>query len=350
MCDDNECAPIKPSPITPEPLPNPDKKDAIVVNELPEKGEPNAVYWLLKEGSDAYDLYQWVSDDWRKIDIDISLYGNTGNNTDGAMTQKATTQALGGKQDTLIAGDNIHIAADGKTISADGMVVLSYGNSTWNDFITAYNANRVVYCRASSGANPAVGNQNRMAFMAYVSAPTNPANVEFQYYRSVNTHTESQQGDQVFVYKLTNTNGGTWTAEVREASTKIVAGDNITGTYSDGTLRLDATGGGGSSKIPLYWDGEMLYSDAEKTNVVSIVDVIKGFAQDTVTIIDNAGSPVLYYRVVGGQMPAGDITLSFITQNRGSIRFNALDYSGYNEPISIQQVTDETDYFLDIGS
>lgn len=30
-----------------------------------------------------------------------------------------------------------------------GMTILSYGSSTWNDFITAYNAKKVVYCRAS---------------------------------------------------------------------------------------------------------------------------------------------------------------------------------------------------------
>ena len=58
------------------------------------------------------------------------------------------------------------------------MVVLSYGSSTWNDFITAYNNNGVVYCRASSNSNPASGNQTRMAFMAYVNNAT-PTEVEF---------------------------------------------------------------------------------------------------------------------------------------------------------------------------
>lgn len=44
------------------------------------------------------------------------LYSTTGQNTDGAMTQKATTDALGGKQDTLTAGSNISIS--GGVISA----------------------------------------------------------------------------------------------------------------------------------------------------------------------------------------------------------------------------------------
>lgn len=46
-----------------------------------------------------------------------------------------------------------------------------------------------------------------MAFMAYVNDETNPTNVEFQYYRSVSTKTVSQQGDQVYIYKLDKTTG-----------------------------------------------------------------------------------------------------------------------------------------------
>lgn len=72
-----------------------------------------------------------------------------------------------------------------------GMTILSYGSSTWNDFITAYNANKVVYCRASSNSNPATGSQTRLAFMAYVDNATTPTNVEFQYYRSVSSHSAS---------------------------------------------------------------------------------------------------------------------------------------------------------------
>lgn len=117
-----------------------------------------------------------------------------------------------------------------------GMTILSYGNSTWQDFINAYNANKVVYCRASSNSNPATGSQTRLAFMAYVNKADNPTEVEFQYYRSVSSHTASQQGDQVYVYKLTS--NGTWTVTVREASVKVVAGTGLGGTYSSGTMTL----------------------------------------------------------------------------------------------------------------
>lgn len=45
-----------------------------------------------------------------------------------------------------------------------------------------------------------------MAFMAYVSNADNPTNVEFQYYRSMSSHTFDLQGDEVYVYKLENNN------------------------------------------------------------------------------------------------------------------------------------------------
>lgn len=115
------------------------------------------------------------------------------------------------------------------------MTILSYGKSNWQDFMNAYTTNTVVYCRASSNSNPASGSQTRMAFLAYVNNATNPTEVEFQYYRSVSTHTDSQQGDQVYVYKLNSSNGGKWSVTVREAYTKIIAGTNLTSSYASST-------------------------------------------------------------------------------------------------------------------
>lgn len=131
------------------------------------------------------------------------------------------------------------IAYNGTTWVADKrMVILSYGSSTWADFINAYNSNAVVYCRASSNANPASGAQTRMAFMAYVNNAT-PTNVEFQYYRSVSSHSASQQGDQVFIYKLDKNAG--WSVTTRNAFTKIVAGSGLSSSYSSGALTLTNT-------------------------------------------------------------------------------------------------------------
>lgn len=119
------------------------------------------------------------------------------------------------------------------------MVILRYGISTWTDFMTAYQNNCVIYCRASSNSNPATGSQTRLAFMAYVTDMTNPTNVEFQYYRSVSKHTDSQQGNQVYVYKLTNANK--WTVTVRNTFSKVIAGDNITSSFVESETNSSIT-------------------------------------------------------------------------------------------------------------
>lgn len=60
---------------------------------------------------------------------DVKLYDGLGNNTDGAMTQKASTEAFNGKQNKLTPGDNISIDAETNEISAT--------DTTYNDFIGA---------------------------------------------------------------------------------------------------------------------------------------------------------------------------------------------------------------------
>lgn len=122
------------------------------------------------------------------------------------------------------------------TLEPISMTILSYGISTWDDFITAYNTNTIVYCRASSNSNPATGTQTRMAFMAYVNNGTNPTNVEFQYYRSVSSHSDAQQGDQVYIYKLDKKSG--WSVIVRQTFSKVVAGTGLTSSYTKDTVTL----------------------------------------------------------------------------------------------------------------
>ena len=153
--------------------------------------------------------------------------------TAGYAPAPATTDV-----DKFLAGDGTY-KSGGKP-----MVVLSYGNSTWNDFINAYNNNVIVYCRASSGSDPSSGSQTRMAFMAYVSDATNPTNVEFQYYRSMNSHSATAMGDEVYVYKLTSANGGTWSVTTRKASIKEIAvasGSKLGVSWSSDKVTLSNT-------------------------------------------------------------------------------------------------------------
>ena len=171
----------------------------------------------------------------------ISIVGDTISATDTTYSDftGATSSVAGvhGLVPAPAAGDQ------GKVLLGDGtwgdatakLVEMSYGESNaWAKFLAAYNAGSIVYCRASSNSDPGSGSQTRKAFMAYVNNATNPTNVEFQYVRSVSSKTDSQQCDQVFVYKLTNASGGTWTVESRNMSPKINVSGAITKTFSNG--------------------------------------------------------------------------------------------------------------------
>ncbi len=140
---------------------------------------------------------------------------------------------------TLSDQTDLQSALDAKQ---DDMVILKYGISTWNDFITAYNKNAVVYCRASSQSNPASGAQTRLAFMAYVNQETNPTSVEFQYYRSRSDHNSAaNQLDQVFVYQLTSSNWWTWSVIERNTAAKATAWTWINLTYGSGNMTIANT-------------------------------------------------------------------------------------------------------------
>lgn len=152
-----------------------------------------------------------------------------------------------GDQEKVLHGDGTWKDTTAK------LVEMSYGESNaWAKFISAYNAGSIVYCRASSNANPATGSQTRKAFMAYVNNATNPTNVEFQYVRSQSSKTDSQQTDQVFVYTLTNASGGTWSVASRNMGPKINVSGPITKTFTSGanatiTIGADAMTGATSS-------------------------------------------------------------------------------------------------------
>lgn len=123
----------------------------------------------------------------------------------------------------------------------DDMVILKYWISTWNDFITAYNKNWVIYCRASSNSDPASWSQTRLAFMAYVNNETTPTEVEFQYYRSRSSHSTAATAlDEVYVYKLVSTNGWTWTVTQRDTAAKPLAWTWIWLTYNASGMTISA--------------------------------------------------------------------------------------------------------------
>lgn len=183
---------------------------------------------------------------------------------DGITTMTGATSSVAGASGLVPApttGDvNKFLAGDG-TYKSGGMpmVILSYGNSTWNDFLNAYNNKVIVYCRASSSANPGTGSQTRMAFMAYVNSADTPTEVEFQYYRSVSTHNTTQMGDQVYVYKLNKTNG--WSVTTRSAGIKYIE----MGSSSAGSISF-------SSDVVTIYTGLPKISSADNGKILKVVN------------------------------------------------------------------------------
>ena len=143
---------------------------------------------------------------------------------------------------TLLGGHSVGVDVPSDAVFTDtGMYIASYGSSTYAQVLAAYQDNRIIYCRASTNAsNPASGNQLRMAFLAYVNNQTTPTEFEFQYYRSVATHSDSAQGDEVYIYKLKQASG--WEFTKRNAFTKIAVGTGLGSSYSSETLTLNNSG------------------------------------------------------------------------------------------------------------
>lgn len=126
-----------------------------------------------------------------------------------------------------------YLKADGTWgFAMTGMVIAQYGTSTYAEVLDAYQKGWIIYTRASSNSNPASGSQNRMAFLAYVNNATTPTEFEFQYYRSLSSHTYNDQSDQVFVYKLNKNNG--WSVTIRQAVAKIIPSIGLDYTFVTG--------------------------------------------------------------------------------------------------------------------
>ena len=169
----------------------------------------------------------------------------TSSYSNGAITLNATQPTVPTKTSDLANdgadGSSTYVEADELApIATDGMAVLAYGTSTWQDFIDAYNENRVVYCRASTDADPSVGDKTRLAPLLYVDSESSPTSAQFHFHRSFVAHTDAQQGDQIIVYALDSTNGGTWSVATREAGTRVAAGTNMTSWYNNGVLTLSS--------------------------------------------------------------------------------------------------------------
>lgn len=153
--------------------------EARVVDELPEEGESGYIYLVLKEQTeegDIYDEYIWAlqSDGetygWEHLgatsEVTIVLYDSLGNNTDGAMTQKAVTESLyadGASKTQIQLGNSVSSGANssvaiGKDMIASGSRSIAIGERTDSTVTTASGASSV-----SIGVNTAGTGANGVA-------------------------------------------------------------------------------------------------------------------------------------------------------------------------------------------
>ena len=108
-----------------------------------------------------------------------------------------------------------------------GLFEAIYGQTSYSDVLDAINAHKIVYCRiAATGAS-------RMAFLAYIGE----SNAEFQYYRSLSTHTAANQTDEVYVYTVSASG---WTTTTRLAGIKYAAGTHMTSSFANNTLTFQS--------------------------------------------------------------------------------------------------------------
>ena len=111
-----------------------------------------------------------------------------------------------------------------------GLFIAQYGISTYAEITAAINANRIVYCRVSPSSSTST-----LASLAYIGS----GYYQFQYYKKLTTHSYSNQGDEVYVYKIASDN--TWSVSGGNAYTTIRPGTNMTETYSNGIMTLNVT-------------------------------------------------------------------------------------------------------------
>lgn len=274
---------------------------------------------------------------------------NASSNATIALTDTTYSDFTGATSSTAGAHGLVPAPAagdEGKALHGDGtwkdttakLVEMSYGESNaWAKFIAAYNAGSIVYCRASSNSNPATGTQTRKAFMAYVNNATSPTNVEFQYVRSQSSKTDSQQTDQVFVYTLTNTSGGTWSVASRNMGPKIVAGTGMTSTFTTGanaTITLNAEPNYSTSEVDtkVKWiDNKTIYR--KTVNIGSLPNATTKTVAHGISnlgyIINISGSAK--YSNTGACIPIPLVTNNATTQVLVTVDLTNITISGGND-------------------
>lgn len=135
--------------------------------------------------------------------------------------------------DTLYQPIGDYYSASNPSGFIDGLVVLDYGVSTWQDFLDAYRKNKVILCRVKSG-----NTGYRHGFVTWIDGtPENPTQVQFQYYRNINPHSANQQVDEIYIYTLLP--DSTWSTNSRNTGAQIIAGAGLSSTFTARPCKLE---------------------------------------------------------------------------------------------------------------
>ena len=166
-----------------------------------------------------------------QVDNDLVISADVNNDTlTSYYTKTETNNLLTNKQDALTGEvqnglDQVYTNSANWNNSMSGLFLAEYGKTSYDQVKSAVDANRIVYCLTGG----------RCAFLAYSASN----NYEFQYYRSMNSHSDTQQGDEVFVYKITKNSGsGTWSITERNTFSRVSAGEGLSSTYTTDKITL----------------------------------------------------------------------------------------------------------------
>ena len=244
----------------------------------------NKVLTVVNNGSN-FPVLQWSATQSGGV-TDVEVNGTSVVNASGVAEVTVPSGAQLVPAATSADADKV-LAVDGQGIPAwavvpsqsTGLFEAVYGQTSYSDIVQAIADKKIVYCRISAtGAS-------RMAFLAYIGT----TNVEFQYYRSLSSHSASNMTDEVYVYTVDSSG---WTTTTRKTGVKVTAGTHMSQSYSNDTLTLNCT-----------WPTVDQVYDASSSNAQSGVAVASAIAgvnavpastsadADKVLTVDAQGTP-----------------------------------------------------------
>ena len=285
--------------------------EARVVDKLPDVGEVGYIYLVLKEHTsqgDIYDEFVWALQqdgktyDWEHLgttsEVHIKLYDTTGQNTDGAMTQKAVTDELKKNASFNIDGqdpghgiiqqgtEKLELDIDNNTDTTELLITNSGSGATYASATLAHKkyVDDLLKAKVFVAEYNVTTAEQIKAYIDSTNEPFAPILVKRgnDYYTAV---LSTQSGDEsvivrvlgsgsgdfiIFTYTVT---GSTWTNSSHTLQKKLVSGTDIK------TLNGETLLGSGDIEIDAYTKEEIEGLLEDKQDKLT--------AGDNITIQDN---------------------------------------------------------------